>query len=87
VNVANSGYVATEVPVTVRTAKSTVTERLMVPARGKAVQRVLVVGLPTQVQVNDGTVPETSASVHVTDVGEAERAPGTSSSSQTAPQQ
>lgn len=88
VNIANSGYAATEVPVTVRTAKSTVTERLMVPARGKAVQRVLVVGPPTEVQVNDGTVPEISASVHVTDIGETSTVPGgSSSSSQAAPTQ
>ncbi len=94
VNVANSGYAAAEVPVTVRSAKSTVTERLMVPARGKAVQRLLVVGPPTQVQVNDGTVPEISASVHVTDVGQATPAQGaaassssSSSSSQTPPPQ
>ncbi|MGB6192242.1 MAG: hypothetical protein WBF42_07235 [Terracidiphilus sp.] len=78
VNVANSGYAAAEVPVTVRTAKSTVTERLMVPARGRAVQRLLVVGPPTQVQVNDGTVPETTASVHVTDISSG---PGTANSS------
>ncbi len=85
VNVANSGYAATEVPVTVRTAKSTVTERLLVPARGKAVQRLLVMGAPTQVQVNDGTVPETTASVHVTDLvspTSAQPPAGVSSSSQ-----
>ncbi len=93
VNVANSGYAATEVPVTVRSAKSTVTERLMVPARGKAVQRLLVVGPPTQVQVNDGTVPEISASVHVTDVGQtpaqgaATSSSSSSSNSQAAPPQ
>jgi hypothetical protein len=90
VNVTNSGYVAAEVPVTVRTAKSTVTERLMVPARGRAVQRLLVVGPPTQVQVNDGTVPETTASVHVTDVTPStpgEPAATSSSSSQAAPPQ
>ena len=29
-------------------------------------QRLVVMGKPTQVQVNDGTVPETQASVHVT---------------------
>lgn len=68
VNVSNAGYASAEVPITVRTANSTVTERLLVPARGKAVQRILSVGVPTEVQVNDGTVPETQASVHVTPV-------------------
>ncbi len=66
VNVANSGYAAAEVPVTVRSDSASVTQRLLVPARGKAVQRILIQGKPTEVQVNDGTVPETQASVHIT---------------------
>jgi hypothetical protein len=85
VRLANAGYAAAEVPVTVRTAKGTVTERVLVPARGKAVQRVLVTGEPTQVQVNDGTVPEIQASVHVTDLNQTSSSQppaGTSSSSQ-----
>jgi hypothetical protein len=68
VNVANAGYVAADVPVTVRTAKSFVTERLFVPARGEAVERLVVMGPPTEVQLNDGAVPETQASVHVSDI-------------------
>jgi len=68
INMVNSGYAAADVPVTVRTAKSTVTERVHVPAHGNAVERMVVIGPPTQVQVNDGTVPETTASVHVTDI-------------------
>ena len=66
VNVANNGYAAAEVPVTVRSDANTVTQRLLVPARGSAVQRILIQGKPTEAQVNDGTVPETQASVHVT---------------------
>jgi hypothetical protein len=68
VNVSNAGYAAAEVSVTVRTADATVTQRLQVPAHGKAVRRILVLGEPTEVQVNDGTVPETQASVHVTHI-------------------
>jgi hypothetical protein len=71
VNVANGGYAAAEVPVTVRSASASVTQRLLVPARGKAVQRILIQGQPTEVQVNDGTVPETQASVHVTKLDQA----------------
>jgi hypothetical protein len=37
----------------------------MVPARGKAPQRLLLLGKPVEVQVNDGTVPETQATVHI----------------------
>jgi hypothetical protein len=66
VNLANSGYVSAEVPVTVRTDATSVTQRVRIPARGKAVQRILIQGKPTEVQVNDGTVPESQASVHVT---------------------
>jgi hypothetical protein len=82
VNVANSGYAAAEVPVTVRSALTSVTQRLLVPARGKAVQRILIQGQPTEVQVNDGTVPETQASVHLTKLNE----PADSSSSSSQPQ-
>lgn len=68
VNLSNAGYAAAEVPVTVRTDTTKVTERVRIPGRGKAVQRILILGKPTEVQVNDGTVPETQASVHVTNI-------------------
>jgi hypothetical protein len=86
VDLSNAGYAAAEVPVTVRTAKTTVTERVMIPARGKVVQRILVNGDPTEVQVNDGSVPETEASVHIKDIGggAGEPQPGASSSSSSA---
>jgi hypothetical protein len=66
VNVANRGFASAEVPVTVRSESNSVTQRVLVPARGKTTQRLLIEGKPTEVQVNDGTVPETQASVHVT---------------------
>ncbi len=75
VNVSNAGYATAEVPVTVRTASTTVTERLRVPPRGSAVQRVLIQGRPTEVQVNDGTVPETQASMHITKLEQRSSAP------------
>lgn len=68
VNISNAGYAAANVPVTVHTAKGFVTERILIPARGTAVERMVVMGPPTQVQVNDGTVPETTASIHMSDV-------------------
>jgi hypothetical protein len=70
VNVANNGYASAEVPVTVRSQSNSATERLIVPARGSAVQRVLIQGKPLEVQVNDGVVPETQASVHITKLGD-----------------
>jgi hypothetical protein len=66
VNISNSGYASAEVPVTVRSLTNSVTQRVVVPGRSKAIQRLLILGRPTEVQVNDGTVPETEASVHVT---------------------
>ncbi|HUH61602.1 MAG TPA: hypothetical protein VLZ50_01340 [Terracidiphilus sp.] len=70
VNLANNGYAAAEVPVTVRSATTSITQRVLIPARGKVSRRILIQGKPTQVQLNDGTVPETQASVHVTDLSE-----------------
>jgi hypothetical protein len=70
VNVANNGYAQAEVPVTVRSASTSVTHRVRIPAHDKVTERILVQGKPTEVQVNDGTVPETQASVHVTKLEE-----------------
>jgi hypothetical protein len=66
VTISNAGYAAAEVPVTVRSATNTTTERVLIPARGTVTPRLLVQGKPTEIQVNDGTVPETQASLHVT---------------------
>jgi hypothetical protein len=86
VNLTNAGYAQTEVPVTVRSDSATVTQRVRVPAHGKAIRRLLIQGKPTEVQVNDGTIPETQASVHITRLGESEAAPaGTSQSNPTKP--
>jgi len=68
VNLANTGYAAAEVPVTVRSAATSITERVLIPARGKVSRRILIQGKPTGVQLNDGAVPETEAGVHVTDL-------------------
>jgi hypothetical protein len=65
VNVSNAGYASAEIPVTVQSDKTSVAQRIVVPGHGKVVQRILILSKPTQVQINDGTVPETQASVHV----------------------
>ena len=70
VNVSNSGYVTAEVPVTVRTYDSSVTQRVRVPGRSSVTQRIIIQGRPSEVQVNDGTVPETEAAVHLTHIQE-----------------
>jgi hypothetical protein len=81
VNVTNHGYASAQVPVTVRTVDKFITRRLLVPARGSAVQRILILGKPTQVQVNDGNVPEIQASVHITTLGPPVADPASSSQS------
>jgi len=85
VNLSNSGYAAAEIPVTVSNADASVTQRVVVPARGKATQRILIQGKPTQVQANDGTVPETEASIHIRTLDDA--GSGSSSSQPAAVQQ
>jgi hypothetical protein len=84
VTLSNAGYAAAEIPVTVSTADTSVTQRVVVPARGSVTPRILIVGTPTRVQANDGTVPEVQASEHVTTIA---NQPGSSSSSQTGPPQ
>ena len=83
VNIANNGYAAAEVPVTVRSYTNSVTQRVLVPARGTAAPHLLILGKPLEVQVNDGAVPETTATVHITRLDQ----PAASSSSQTTPPQ
>jgi hypothetical protein len=64
VNVTNTGYAAVEAPVQVISAATSVTQRVMIPGRSKAVQRILLQGVPTEVRLNDGTIPETQATIH-----------------------
>jgi hypothetical protein len=83
VHLGNAGYAAADVPVTVRSATASITQRVRIPARGKTVQRLLIQGKPTEVQANDGTVPETQASVHITRLDSPDGS--SSSSSQSSP--
>lgn len=64
VEVANDGYAAAEVPVTVRAGSVAITERLLVPARAHATRRILFEVKPEEVQVNDGSVPEMRSTTH-----------------------
>lgn len=64
VDVANLGTAEAEVPVSVSSGTTTVTERLRIPAKSKVSHRFLLQGRPAEVAVNDGTVPEVEASVH-----------------------
>jgi hypothetical protein len=64
VQVHNDGYAEAEVPVTVRSSTATETHLLRIPGRSSASTRILFSGTPEQVQVNDGSVPETETSIH-----------------------
>jgi hypothetical protein len=52
------------VPVTVRSGTLTSTQTLRVMARSSASTRMVFPGVPEEVQVNDGSVPEMTASIH-----------------------
>lgn len=69
INLSNSGYASAEVPVTLRTGKTTITDRVLIPGRGKVSHRMLIGAKPTQVQLNDGVTPEVQASVHIKELG------------------
>jgi aminopeptidase N len=77
VSIANNGYAAAEIPVTVRSDTNSVTQRVVVPARGKASPRLLILGRPTEVQVNDGAIPETQATVHITKLSQTDHGSST----------
>lgn len=66
VTIENTGGAAAEVPVLVHAGTGERSgervERVQVPAHGKAVARVLVPAVPTQAEVNDGSVPESDFS-------------------------
>ena len=68
VTVSNAGSAVADVPVTIYSGDATVTARMRIEAKGRATHRFLVHGRPQQVQVNDGTTPETEASVHRKDI-------------------
>jgi hypothetical protein len=64
VDVSNSGTAEAQVPVSVSSGTTTVTEMLRIPAKSKISHRFVLQGQPEEVAVNDGTVPEVEASVH-----------------------
>ena len=65
VEVHNAGDAAVEVPVTVRSGTLTATERIRVLAGASTSTRILFEGDPTEVVLNDGSVPEVGQSLHV----------------------
>ena len=64
IEIVNDGYAEAEVPVTVKGVDSSVTQRVRVPAHGRITYRITFQENPTEVDLNDGTVPEVEASIH-----------------------
>lgn len=64
VDLANNGYAAVEAPLQVITTDTSITQHVMLAGRSKIVQRILIQGKPTDVRLNDGTIPEIQATVH-----------------------
>ena len=64
IDISNDGFAETDVPVTVLSNGATLTDRVRLPGKTKTIHRMLVQGQPTQVTLNDGTVPEVAADIH-----------------------
>ncbi|MBS1800496.1 MAG: hypothetical protein JSS95_11800 [Acidobacteria bacterium] len=65
VEVHNAGSVTADVPVTVRSGSLTSTVRVSVPPKSTMSTRVVFEGVPQEVILNDGTVPETTTPMHL----------------------
>jgi hypothetical protein len=61
----NEGDLAVDVPITVRSGKLTKTEYLHLSPRTTASTRIIFEGVPAEVQLNDGTIPEYTNPIHV----------------------
>ena len=64
VEIRNNGYAEAQVPISVHSASATQNVQLRVPPRGSVSRRILLQGEPTEIDVNDGSVPEIGASIH-----------------------
>ncbi len=70
IDILNDGFAETDVPVTVHSGSNTLTDHVLLPGKTRTVHRMLVEGQPTQVVVNDGTVPEVAADIHQRDIND-----------------
>jgi len=60
----NDGYAEAYVPLTLKAGDAAVTNWIRVPAHGQITHRMLFQQSPTEVDLNDGSVPEVSDNVH-----------------------
>jgi hypothetical protein len=64
VEIHNAGYITVDVPVTVRSGTLTSTEKVHIPPRSTVSTRIVFEGVPQEILVNDGTIPETTSPFH-----------------------
>jgi hypothetical protein len=64
VTVENSGTAGAQVPVTVHMSRGEATEQLIVAGNAKASVRIVAVAVPEEINVNDGSVPESEGTSH-----------------------
>ena len=64
VEVRNDGGAAAEVPVTVRSGTLMASERLRIAGHSSASTRIIFQATPTEVVLNDGSVPEATSATH-----------------------
>lgn len=65
IDIVNHGFAAADVPVTLFSTATKLTDYVHVPANNEVTHRMEIMGTPTKVQVNDGSVPEVGASIHI----------------------
>ena len=68
VTVHNAGAAEVEVPLVIRSGTFSTTKRIRVAGNSNATERVVTESAPTEVVVNDGSVPESGPSVHTREV-------------------
>jgi hypothetical protein len=68
VTVRNDGAATAQVPLIIRAGDFSVTRQMRIPGLGSATERFVVEERPTQVLVNDGSMPEIRTSQHSVDV-------------------
>lgn len=64
VTVHNAGAAAVEVPLVVRSGEFATTKRIRVAGLSNTTERVIMQNPPTEVDLNDGSVPEAGPSIH-----------------------
>jgi hypothetical protein len=66
VDIVNAGYASALVPLTVKGYSASATDWVQVPAHARITHRMTFSQNPTEVDLNDGSVPEVEDSIHRT---------------------